>query len=118
MKKHFIKIFLLVLFVSVACVTFADRGVGKKNKMKTVLNINTGNNFKNSILTNIRYGMTYRGSLLSTTRQTNSNAIANSSLMTYQKGNTTYIIPYKNKLTVPDMRPGYTGVKLILRSKK
>ena len=104
--------------MSVAGVTFADRGAGKKSKVKTVLNINTGNSLKNSILTNIRYGMTYKGSLLTTTRQTNSNAIVNSSLMTYQKGNTTYIIPYKNKLTVVDMKPGYTGVKLIIRSKK
>jgi hypothetical protein len=41
----------------------------------------------------------------------------NNSLITYQKGNTTYIIPYKSKITVPDIQPGYTGMKIIIRKK-
>ena len=118
MKRHIKKIVILVMLISVAGVTFADRGAGKKNKLKTVLNISTGANLKNSILTNIKLGLTYKGSLLTTFRQTNTNTIVNSSLMTYQKGNTTYIIPYKNKIAVADMRQGYGGVKLIIRSHK
>jgi len=41
----------------------------------------------------------------------------NRSIITYQKGNTTYIVPYKTKISIPDVQPGYTGVKIILRKK-
>ena len=41
----------------------------------------------------------------------------NNSLITYQKGNTTYIIPYKQKVALPEIKQGYTGIKLIIRSK-
>ena len=44
-------------------------------------------------------------------------AIMNNTLVTYQKGNTTYIIPYKNKITIAEMRQGYTGMKVIIRKK-
>lgn len=116
MKRHIKKTIILVTLISVAGFAFADRGAGKKNKVKTVLNITPGTSFKNSILANVKSGLSYKGSLLSTTRT--SSTIINSSLMTYQKGNTTYIIPYKNKIAVPDMKQGYAGVKLIIRSKK
>jgi len=118
MKRHIKKTLILVMLICIAGVTFADRGVGKKSKVKTVLNINTGATLKSSMVNNIRYGLTYKGSLLTTTRQANTSTVVNSSLMTYQKGNTTYIIPYKNKITVADMKQGYTGVKLIIRSRK
>ena len=117
MKKHIKKSLILVLLVGIAGVTFADRGAGKKRKLKTVLNISTGNSLKNSILNNIKYGLNFKGSLATTTKN-NCNSLVSSSLMTYQKGNTTYIIPYKSKLAVPDCKQGYAGVKLILRSKK
>ncbi len=119
MKRHIKKILILVTLTCLAGVTFADRGAGKKSKVKTVLNINTGNNLKNSILTNIRYGLTYKGSLLAPAKQTNTNTAAvTSSLMTYQKGNTTYIIPYKNKITLAEVKQGYAGIKLIIRSNR
>jgi hypothetical protein len=37
-------------------------------------------------------------------------------LVSYQKGNTIYIIPYKQKIIMPEVKPGYTGMKLIIRS--
>ncbi len=118
MKSFIKKIAIVIVLICVANVTFADRGTGKKSKMRTLLNINTNTtNLKASIFTNIKSGLVYRGSLV-TTRQTNNNTIINSSLMTYQKGNTTYIIPYKNKIAIPEIRQGYTGVKLIIRSNK
>ncbi len=120
MERFIKKTTIILALVSVTGVVFADRGTGKKSKAKTTLNINSSSSsLKNSILANIKNGLAYKGSFLATTRTTNTNsALTSNTLMTYQKGNTTYILPYKNKITTADMRPGYAGVKLIIRSNK
>lgn len=117
--NRFIKKAIIVLtLTNVTMVTFADRGAGKKSRVKTTLNINTTSvSLKSSILNTIKNGLTYKGSLLANRKVVN-NTLISSSLMTYQKGNTTYIIPYKSRVTVPEMKPGYAGLKLIIRSKK
>ena len=111
------KILAVCVLVSIVVEAWADRGVGKKNKSKATLNITAPSNLRNSVAFNIKAGLTYKGSLLNS-HQTIGSSIMNNSLITYQKGNTTYIIPYKQKFTVPDMQQGYTGLKLIIRSKK
>jgi hypothetical protein len=117
MKRHIRKMMVVSMLVSVGTIAFADRGAGKKSKAKTILNISTATPLKSSIFGSLKSGLTYKGSLL-TTRQTSTGSMVNNSLMTYQKGNTTYIIPYKSKITVPDTKQNYTGVKLIIRRNK
>lgn len=118
MERFIKKATIILALVSVTTVVFADRGTGKKAKARTALNINSGNtSLKSSILLNVKSGLSYKGSFLAT-REVSSSVITNNTLMTYQKGNTTYIIPYKSKLAVPDMKQGYAGVKLIIRSKR
>ena len=117
MTKVFKITVLIAILSGLAAVTFADRGAGKRNKLKTLLNINTNYSLKNSLSANIKTGLTYKGSLLSS-RQVVGNSVITNSLMTFQKGNITYIIPYKQKMMVPEITQGYTGVKLIIRSKK
>lgn len=109
---------LTVLFGTVNAV-FADRGFGKRNKNRASLNVNTTptTSLRNSIFYNLRTGLSYKGSLL-TSQQKAGNFLTTNSIVTYQKGNTTYIIPYKSKFVMPDMRQGYGGVKLIIKSKK
>jgi hypothetical protein len=118
MTRFFKSIVIVALLSGFAGVTFADRGAGKRNKLKTLLNINTNYSLKNSLSVNIKTGLTYKGSLLTSDRQVIGNSVISNSLMTFQKGNTTYIIPYKQKVMVPEMKQGYTGLKLIIRSKK
>lgn len=119
MERFIKKATIILALVSVTTVVFADRGTGKKAKARTSLNITSGNtSLKSSILSNIKSGLSYKGSFLATRQVVNNSVIVNSTLMTYQKGNTTYIIPYKSKLTVPDVKQGYAGVKLVIRSKK
>ncbi len=108
---------MAVLFGS-ANVVFADRGFGKRNKNKAVLNINTTTtSLRTAMSLNLKSGLSYKGTLLAMPKFTNG-SMMNTSLVTYQKGNTTYIIPYKSKITMPEMRQGYTGVKLIIKSHK
>ncbi len=107
---------LAVLFGS-ANVVLADRGFGKRNKSRAALNVSTSNiSLKNAMSFNLKSGLSYKGTLLSSSYKP-SNGMMNTSLVTYQKGNTTYIIPYKNKIVMPDMKQGYSGVKLIIKSK-
>lgn len=109
------KILTIVLVLTCATlVSLADRGAGKKSKAKTNLNIATTSTLKSSISLNLKSGLSYKGSLVSSTQSGNSLVLKN--VVTYQKGNTTYILPYKSKVTpMPDMRQGYGGVKLIIR---
>jgi hypothetical protein len=111
------KILAVTVLVSVVVEAWADRGVGRKTKNKISLNITApNNNLRNSLAFNIKSGLAYKGSLLNS-RQTVGSSVMNNSLITYQKGATTYIIPYKSKITVPDIQPGYTGMKIIIRKK-
>jgi len=115
MKKLSGKILIIALLLGMGNISFADRGAGKKSKAKTLLNINTNNtSLKSSLSLNIKSGLAYKGSVLAGLR-TSSNTIISSTLLTYQKGNTTYIIPFKQKITVPEIRQGYTGLKMIIR---
>jgi hypothetical protein len=108
------KLLAIVMLFSIAQAVFADRGVGKKNKNKTILNIYTPSTLRNSIAFNLKSGLSYKGSLLTNT-QTSGNSIMSNSLITYQKGNVTYIIPYKHKVAIPETKQGYTGIKFIIR---
>ena len=110
-----ISLTVIILFCTVT-EALADRGSGRKVKNRTALNISTPSNIKNSIAFNLKSGLSYKGSLLNT-RSTFGNAIINTSFVTYQKGNTTFIVPYKNKITMAEMRQGYTGLKIIIRKK-
>ena len=103
----------IVLFCTLQT-ALADRGIGKKSKSKVTLNISTPTILRNSVSLNTKFGLRYTGSVLLTQQTTGSSMFSNS-LVTYQKGNTVYIIPYKQKVLIPEVKQGYTGMKLIIR---
>lgn len=110
------KMILVVLMLSgIGFSAMADKGIGKKSKSKVTLNINTANSLRSSISLNLTTGLKYTGSLL-VNQQVDCKSIFNNTLLTYEKGNTVYIIPHKQIVAVPDMKPGYTGMKLIIKS--
>jgi len=115
-----IKTIRILLFATVLTGTafsaMADRSIGKKSKStaRVTLNISTPSTLKNSLSLNFKYGLKYTGSVLTTT-QSSGNSMLRNTMVTYQKGNTTYIIPYKQKIIMPEVKPGYTGMKLIIR---
>lgn len=113
---RFAKKLLLLSVLSVpVLVSFADRGIGKRSKAKIMLNVTTTNSFKSSLSLNLKSGLKYKGSLLSDIQQ-QGGSISATELVTYQKGNSIYIVPYKPKIITPDVKPGYTGFKLIIKS--
>jgi len=96
--------------------SFADRGVGKKAKNRINLNIPANTSLKNSLSVNLKAGLKYKGSLLTGVKKTNGLLITNN-IVTYQKGSNIYIVPYKQKIVVPEIKQGYAGMKLIIKSK-
>lgn len=105
---------IIVLFCFVTYVAIADRGgFGRKNKVH--LNIITLNTLKNSVAFNLKSGLSYKGNTLLMQQQVG-NSIFTNSLISYQKGNTIYILPYKQKILIQSYSAS-TGYKLIIRSK-
>jgi hypothetical protein len=117
MKKVTKIALIAVLLNGLMLSSFADRGISKKAKTKVTLNINTTkSSFSNNLSFNLKSGLKYKGSLLTGTTKTTPNTVIQGTVVTYQKGNSVYVIPYKQKIIVPEMRQGYTGVKLIIKS--
>ena len=111
------KTLAIIMLIGIVANAWADKGLGRKNKSKATLNItNTTTGIRNAIAFNLKSGLSYKGSLLNS-RKMVGGSIMNNALVTYQKGNTTYIIPYKTKITVAEIRQGYSGMKIILRKK-
>lgn len=119
MIKPFRILMLTTILSGVLLTSFADRGAGKKKK-KIVLNIKAPISFTKSLNFNLNNGMKYSGSFfspLTTTTPAVANTFSFNTLVTYQKGNCVYIVPYKQKVIVADVQQGYTGTKLIIKMK-
>jgi hypothetical protein len=115
MLKIIQKTLIVTVLISTALAVFADGGVRKKNKNNISLNINTySSTLRNSIPFNLRTGLVYKGSLRTTNLFSKTPAV-NNSIISFQKGNTVYVIPYKQKILVPEIQQGYTGMKLIIK---
>ena len=103
---------LLVVCNGILLSVYADRGVGKKNAKKISFDIKPST-LKSKINFSLKSGLTYKGSLINTASSTFGST---NTLVTYKKGNVTYIIPYKQKLIVSEVGHGYTGMKLIIKA--
>ena len=115
MNKYSKIALVILLFCGVYLVTSADRG-GFLKKNKTRLNIATAGTLKNSIAFNLKSGVVYKGSFFLNNQQIGNSYITDA-FISYKKGNTIYILPYKQKVVIPE----YTqkdGYKLIIRSRK
>ncbi len=111
------RILMVVLMVCGVClIASADRG-GFIRKDKTRLNIaTTPGNLKCSIVFNLKSQLSYRGSFFMNQRQIG-NTLVSDALISYKKGNTIYLLPYKQKILIPEYTQA-EGYKLIIRSRK
>ena len=93
------KMLVFAVLIGFAVLTFASMGGGKKSKTTPVKNdfvpIRTSNGFT------LKSGPLYRGSSI-ISQEKSRNTIVLNSLMTYQKGNTTFIMPYQQKISIPN----------------
>lgn len=109
-------LFAAVMLTSITLSAVADRGMGKKSKLKVFsANFNTNIGLRSAIAFNLKSGFTYKSSQMGRTSFSN-NSFSSNTLITYQKGNNVYVMPAKQKITaLPEMQQGYTGMKLIIR---
>ena len=107
--------FILILAGCISGMAIADRGGFGRKKSKVQLNIATIGSLKKSIAFNLRSGLTFKGSNLLNSQQIGGN-LFNTTLVSYQKGNTIYILPYKQKILLPSYSRE-SGYKLIIRRK-
>ena len=114
MVKSFHTAIIVLLISFVTYVALADRGgFGRKNKIH--FNIITLSSLKSSIGFNLKSGLSYKGTTIINHQQVG-NSIFTNSIVSYQKGNTIYILPYKQKVLIQSYTPA-SGYKLIIRSK-
>jgi len=92
------RVLVCTVLIGLAVLTFASMGGGKKSKTTAVKNdfvpIRTTNGFT------LKSGPLYKGSSI-ISQEKNKNTLVMNSLMTYQKGNTTFIMPYQQKISIP-----------------
>lgn len=113
MSKKSKIILLLCILCGGVLLSYADRGYSKKSRVKTSLNIETRNGFKNQLSLNMNSGLTYKGSLISNMKS--GNPFISNNLITYQKGNSIYILPASQKIfQVGDKEP---GIRIVIGSK-
>lgn len=89
--------------------SLTDKGTGKKTKNAVLLNIKSNTKLRSNVTLSLKTGLRYTGS--------QNSLLNNTRLSTYQKGNTVYIVPQKQKVLVPELKQGYTGLKLIITRK-
>lgn len=106
---------IVLLFCFATYIAIADRGgSGRTNKIH--FNIVMLTTLKNSIPFNLKTGLSYKGSTVLNHQQIG-NSIFYNLLVSYQKGNTIYILPYRQKVLIPSYTLS-SGYKLIIRAKK
>ena len=113
--KRISKIIFILILIGCSDIVVADRGGFGRKRNKVQLNINMLGSLKKSIPFNLKSGLTFRGSKLLNSQQIG-NTWYNTTLVSYKKGNTIYILPYKQKILIPNYSPE-SGYKLIIRRK-
>jgi hypothetical protein len=115
MTKYSKIVTVILLVFGAFLFAVADRGTFVK-KSKTPLNIKTKGTLKNSIPFNLKSGLSFRGSFLLNSH-TVGNSLVSDAYISYKKGNTIYILPYKQKVFIPQYSQN-EGYKLIIRGRK
>lgn len=101
MKKHTKILPVIVLLLGVCFIAMADRGTfGKKSNVSLNIDIKPYTSLRNNIHFNLKSGLQYKGNLL-LNRKKVCDAIVEDVLIKYKKGNTVYLIPYKQKVLIP-----------------
>lgn len=97
MKKLMRYGFFFMSFLIIVGLAFASKG-GDKNKKRNTTNLKTDFvPIRISTAFALKNGFTYTGSHIFSMQKENSTFSLNS-IVTYQKGNTTFIVPYKYKV--------------------
>ena len=112
-KPHFFrKTVICFAFIAMAALTFGSSGGGGKNKndlnFKEFTPIRTSGGFT------LKAGPLYHGSQLLNMQQQNNTLLMNT-VVTYQRGNTTYILPYRYKMNKPTVKSNLNALDVKIK---
>jgi len=79
---------------------FTGTTTKKSSSLYSLKNFNR-NYYKNSLIFSLRYGFDYKGSRLLSQKKELNGDMTITSIMRFEKGNTTYVYPYVHKVVVP-----------------
>ena len=94
---------LLVSATHIALASFTGTTDSKTRNIYSLKNFNK-NFYKSASPFSLRAGFLYRGSQLISVKRENNGDLTMNSMMRYEKGNTTYIYPYKHKVSAPKFK--------------
>ncbi|HEX8461850.1 MAG TPA: hypothetical protein VF623_10485 [Segetibacter sp.] len=94
---------LLVGVTHIALGSFTGSTDKKSNNLYSLKNFNR-NFYRSMSPFSLRAGFTYKGSQLLSQKKSSTGDITFTSMMRYEKGNTTYIYPYTHKVSVPKFK--------------
>jgi hypothetical protein len=86
-----------ILLLAITVLAFASKGGGEKKKHSTFENTFTPIDAASSFT--LKKTPVYSGTLMNFQSQPN-NRVSLNAMITYQRGNTTYILPYQYKVTI------------------
>ncbi len=98
--KHSRKLLAAALLLSITGLAVASMGGEKKAKKTASKPTEHFVPIKTTAGFTLKAGPSYKGSLGFTTSKVNQNQLSINTLVTYQKGNTTYIMPYNSRITI------------------
>ena len=94
---------MLAVQVAIAFTGSVSSTSGNSAKKEKFTLKNFNRNFKNVSVVSLTNGLSYKGAQV-VTQQRNNNGMELKGVMHYEKGNTTYIYPYKHKVNVPKFK--------------
>lgn len=112
LTKHRLKLLVAALFLGVAGLAVASMGGEKKARKASkatehFVPIRTTAGFT------LKAGPSYKGSLGLNSSKSTSGTLSINTLVTYQKGNTTYIMPYNSRVSVAKTTPCNTSTQML-----
>jgi hypothetical protein len=101
-RRHTLKIVIVTVFLGLAGFAIASMG-GEKRNRKTSAARTDFTPIKTTAGFTLKAGAVYKGSMLLNQEKVNGQLHFNS-LVTFQKGNTTYILPLNHRVNIGSMR--------------
>ena len=100
------KLMLALLLVSAGGFAMGSFTGTAENKAKNIYSLKNFNRnfYKTASPFSLRSGFQYRGSQIVSIKKESNGDLTLNSMLRYEKGNTTYIYPYKHKVPVPKFK--------------
>ncbi len=114
MKKLIRHTAICFSFLAIAMLAFASKGGGGDKKKTAAAFKNNFTPISSSVGFSLKSGYTYNGSYVLSQEKSN-NALSVHAMITYQKGNTTYILPYNSRINVTNFSnlSGRTNLQML-----